>query len=332
MRHNKPHRYNNPAQAILSGISNLSKKKHERVGALTESDRLDGKTVLITGASSGLGLATAKELANRGARVLMACRSGIPEKGMEVQEYSGSQNVFMLQVDLSDFDSIKNLVEKIRTDYKPIDILICNAAVVARQNRQTRHALDERFTVNYLAKYLLVRNLLKHNCFNTNGAERPRIIFVSSESHRNPENYDWENFGKYQTYTIKKSVSLYGYFKLLMTTFAVELSRKLNQGNKAEYSVFALCPGPVNTNIAREAPKIFMPLLKLIFRLSFRSPERASEPVVYLAASKDVEGKTLDYLYLMSRKSIDDKAMNEKNGKKLWELSETLLQQKGIEC
>ena len=76
-------RYQNPFKATFNGIIDMFKTK-ERVGELLDSDRLDGKTVMITGASSGWGRATAKEMARRGARVVMACRSGVPEKGDEV--------------------------------------------------------------------------------------------------------------------------------------------------------------------------------------------------------------------------------------------------------
>jgi hypothetical protein len=89
--------------------------------------------------------------------------------------------------------------------------------------------------------------------------------------------------------------------------------------------VFALCPGPINSNIGREAPKIFLPLLKLIFVLFFKSPSKAAIPVIYLAASPDLENKPFDYLFLMSRKEPDEKALNPENGQKLWEMSEDLV-------
>jgi len=79
----------------------------------------------------------------------------------------------------------------------------------------------------------------------------------------------------------------------------------------------------VNSNKAREVPKIF-PLFKLTFTIFFRSPKKACEPVVYLAASGDVEGKTIDYLFLMSRKEMDEKAADPENARMLWEKSESL--------
>ena len=323
-------KYDNPFAATYKGISDLFKKQ-ERVGVLSLDDRLDGKRILITGSSSGLGLATATQLAKLGAEVIMAVRSGIPEKGEEVKKKSGSEKIHMLHVDLSDFDSIKELIDEVKTTFGKIDILICNAAIVSKKARKTKHGLEEMFSVNYLAKFVLVNLLLKEDCFNKEEDDLPRIIFVSSESHRNPDGFEWDTFGEFKDYGMGKSVERYGYYKLLMTTFAQELSRRLNPNQQPKYSVFALCPGPVNSNIAREAPAIFQPLLKIVFGVFFRSPEKASEPVVYLTASKDVEGKATDYLFLMSRKDVDEKAISVENGTKLWHMSEDLLQKTGIE-
>lgn len=322
----KEKKYNSPLQATFKGISDLFKKR-ERVGTLGFDEKLDGKRVMITGSSSGLGLAVAKQLAALGAEVIMAVRSGIPEKGEEVKNDSGNKKVHMLHVDLADFDSISNLVGQVKTQFGTIDILICNAAVVVKEARKTTYGLDEMFTVNYLSKFYLVNLLLKENVVNKNGDTLPRIIFVSSESHRNPEKFEWDTFGQFQEHKMAKTVERYGYYKLLMTTFSQELERRLNQDKKANYSIFALCPGPVNSNIAREAPAIVQPIMKLVFKIFFSSPEKAAEPVVYLATSKDLEGKPKDYLFLMSRKEVDEKAADPLNGKKLWELTEQLLDQ-----
>ena len=94
----------------------------------------------------------------------------------------------------------------------------------------------------------------------------PRIIFVSSESHRNPKSFDWEGFGKYRDYTMGKTVELYGYYKLLLTTFANELSRRLNSAGKTRCSVFALCPGPANIQYCQGSPCHFQTLIKNSFQ------------------------------------------------------------------
>lgn len=316
-------KYDSPIQATLSGILDLFKKR-ERVGRLNSEDNLTGKKVLITGSSSGLGLAVAKQLAALDAEVIMAVRSGIPEKGEEVKKTSRNDKITMLHVDLSDFNSIKTLISEVKAKIGKIDILICNAAVVVREARKTVVGLDEMFTVNYLSKFVLVNGLLQENCFNTKGSLIPRIIFVSSESHRNPKTFEWNTFGEFQDHKMTKTVERYGYYKLLLTTFAQELERRLNT-DKVNYSVFSLCPGPVNSNIAREAPKLVQPVMKLVFKLFFSSPEKASEPVVYLSTSKNMEGKKRDYLFLMSRRPVDDIASDPENGKRLWELTDNLL-------
>ena len=350
----KKNKYKNPVSSTLEGIR-AQFVKEPPAGILKETDRLDGKTVLVDGASSGLGLAIATEVARRGAKVIMACRSGIPEKGELVKKRSGNPDVHMLQVDFSDFGSIEALADKLTSPPIPLplegrgrggwgfDLYICNAAIVPAQSRKTKQGLEEMFMVNYLSKFYFVRLLLEKGLIKSqeSGGQEvrrsqsnneyrtpnvPRIIFVSSESHRNPPEFDWEGFGKYKDYGMKKTVELYGYYKLLLTTFVAELSRRLNPNQHTNISVFSLCPGPVNSNIAREAPALFQPLMKLVFGIFFKAPSKAALPVIYLAASPDQEGKSFDYLFKMARKPIDEKAADPENGSKLWTLSEQLVE------
>jgi NAD(P)-dependent dehydrogenase (short-subunit alcohol dehydrogenase family) len=325
MKNQRKGGYKNPASATWEGIRAVFAKQ-EKVGSLNETDRLEGKTVLIDGASSGLGFAAALQLAGRGARVIMACRSGIPGKGEEVKRRTGNKNIEMVQVDYSDTVSILSFIKTIKEKFAPLDIVISNAAMVPSQSRKTPQGLEEMFMVNYLSKFMMINGLLRENCFRKEGMDNPRIVIVASESHRHPPAFEWDSFGVYKSYGMKKTVEYYGYYKLLLTTFAVELSRRLQANGSGPVSVFSLCPGPVNSGIAREAPAVFQPLMKLIFALFFASPRKAAEPLVYLAVSKDIEGKPFDYLFKMSRKEIDEKASDEENGKRLWQMSEELLQ------
>ncbi len=338
MTEQKKDNYDNPLSATISGITNLF-RKHQQAGELKPGDRLDGKTVLVDGASSGLGFAIATDCARRGAKVIMACRSGIPDKGEKVKRLSGSTDVHMLKVDFAEVGSVIKLADEVRSRFGTVDILISNAGVVPKKSRKTPQGFEEMFMVNYFSKFILVSLLLRNNSLKASGGKDcPRLIFVDSETHRDPKKFEWEKFGIYEPYTIGKSMFHYGYNKLLLATFSVELSRRLNgmegkeiaspegtpAAGRTSFSVFTLCPGPINSNIGREAPKIFHPLMKLIFSIFFRSPAKAAVPVIYLAASKDMEGRMFDYFFLMSRKPMGELAADPENGKKLWELSENL--------
>jgi NAD(P)-dependent dehydrogenase (short-subunit alcohol dehydrogenase family) len=231
----------------------------------------------------------------------------------------------MIPLDLANISSLPAFAAELKKRFGMPDVIICNAAMVAKQGRPVKEGLDEMFVVNYFAKFLLVNELIKGDELSRTGTQIPRIIFVASESHRNPDHFEWERFGKFEPYGIKESVSMYGYYKLLLLTMANELSRRLNPKPKVRCSVFALCPGPVNSNIAREAPKVFQPLLKLVFGIFFRSPKKACKPVIYLAASEAMEGLTGQYMFLMQHSAMDEKAVDPENGRRLWELSEKLL-------
>ncbi len=329
MTDDKKNKYTNPASAVITGLSDLFSQKKMSL-LLTDDDRLDGKKALITGASSGLGFATAIQLAERGAHVIMACRSGVPLKGEEVKARSGSKKVDMIQVDFTRIESIKNLVNEVKSRFGTIDIFVCNAALVTKGSRQLPNGLDEMFMVNYFSKFLLVNWLLKEGCIVPGNEPMPRIVYVASESHRNDNEINWDTFGRYEPYKIGKTVEFYGYYKLLLVTFLNELSRRLNPDGETRCSVFGLCPGPVNSNIAREAPALFQPILKLTFKLFFRSPEKACEPVVYCAASKQQEGKVLDYLFLMNPKEMSVTATDPGNGRKLWKMTEDLIVSLGL--
>ena len=319
---NQP-KYDNPFKATINGILDLFKKQIP-IGHLQDNERLDGKTCMVTGANSGLGYAVAVQLAQRGADVIMACRSGIPAAGEQAKLDSGSGNIEMMSIDLSDLDSIDRFVNELINKEISLDVCIFNAAVVPSGSFKTKSGFDQMFLVNYLATFKLANLLIDKHVIKKNKQFAPRIIFVSSESHRTQQQIDFNNLGKYETYTMGKVIALYGYYKLLLTTYAIELSRRLNS-NQVEIAVHALCPGPVNSNIAKAAPKIFMPLLKFIFKLFFKDPKDAAEPVLYLACSHNLQNKTGCYLHLMQEKNVDSKAADIESGKRLWEVSEKLL-------
>ena len=326
--------HSNPVTAVLSGLLD-QRSKDPKVAPVPHGVRLDGRTCLVTGANSGLGKAIAIRLAARGAHVIMACRSGIPEAGQDVRAASGSDKVEMMQVDLSDFDSMTAFCDQLRDRNVTLDVAVFNAGVVPVTSRQSKHGLELMFAVNFLAKFVLLNRLLHDGVIpnavlghNSRAEDPPRVIFVSSETHRSSIPIDFDTFGEPVEYGVSDGVKYYGLSKLHLTTYFQELSRRLNpgaNGDNPDVCVHALCPGAVNSNMAREAPTWLKPILKPVMALFFQSPEKASVPVDYLVASSEMGGKTGEYMHMLRIKDPSEASMDPENGALLWGKTEELL-------
>ena len=315
-------RFDNPVVASLTGFYDRFRKQ-ELKPRFKETDNFNGKTVLITGANSGLGFAISVEAAKRGARVIMGCRSQIPEAGEKVKKLSGSDNVEMRYLDLSKINSIHNFVDNLVRDKLFLDVIFLNAASAASRSRRTDSGQDELFLVNYFSNFILANLLLKKRIIQPDTEKQPRLIFISSDSHRGASAIDYNEFGRYFEYGVSKAISNYSYFKLVLNTFATELSKRVNK-EKTVVQINCICPGPVNTNIIREVPFLVRIILRGIFSVIFRSPEKAAPPVIYMATSDDFLGKSNQYLHMFIPKRMDEKVYDEKEGEKLWEESEIL--------
>lgn len=292
-----------------------------------ERVRIDGRVCLVTGANSGLGKAVAVDLARRGGRVFMACRGGHPEAGEDVRRLSGSDSVEMLQVDLADLESVHALAGRLRRDAGRVDVTVLNAGVMPRTARRSAQGYELMFAVHFLANRLLIDRLLADGTIRPSSepGETPRIVFVASEQHRSARPIDFEAFGAFHDYGLTDGLYYYGFSKLHLVTYAKELSRRLNPGPEVRVAVHSLCPGAVNSNLAREAPAFLKPLLFPVMRLAFASPERAAAPVTYACCAEDTGRRTGLYLHLMQEKDPSPYAMDEAAGEGLWEASAALL-------
>ena len=293
-----------------------------------EGLRVDGKVCLVTGANSGLGKAVAIDLARRGGRVLMACRSGHPRAGEEVRRLSGSRQVEMLRVDLADLDSVARLCDELKSTAPRIDIAVLNAGLVARRARRTPQGYEMMFAVNFLANRLLVARLLDDGLIRPcgQGEEAPRIVFVASEAHRSAGPIDFDRFSAFVDHGMRDSLRHYGLSKLHLCTYAQELSRRLNPAGETRVAVHSLCPGPVATRIAREAPVLLKPVIYPLMRLFCLSPGRAARPVIYLCCAAEAGRRSGAYLHVMRERRPSPLAMDEDAGARLWRESEALLE------
>jgi len=294
--------------------------------------RIDGKVCLITGANSGPGKAVAIDLARRGGEVLMACRSGLPEAGEEVRRASGSDRVWIHKVELDDLASVHALCDTLRAERRAIDIAVLNAGLVPRRASRSKQGFELMFAVHFLANRVLVDRLLEDGLLQTNRASEnrasgdvPRIVFVSSEAHRPADPIDFEQLGAFTPYPFRDSVKVYGQSKFVQCTYACELSRRLNPDGKVAVAVHTLCPGPVNTGIARATPWVLKPLMGPLMKAFFASPEAAAAPVVYLCCAPDAGTRTGLYLHKLREKLPAPAALEPENGARLWAASEKRL-------
>jgi len=317
-------RFTNPVVASLAGVKDFFAKQ-ELESRFSDEDRAEEKTVLITGANSGLGYGLAVEFAKRGARVIMAGRSKIPEAGEQVKKESASEKVEILYLDLSKLETIHQFVQLLAKREIKIDICIFNAATALPGSRQTASGQDEMFLVNYLSNVILSQLLLSKGVVELKEeAPLSKMIFISSDSHQGATYIDYDEFGSYFKYGVSKGISNYSYFKLVLNTYATELSRRINR-ESTRLSINVICPGPVSSNILKEAPWLLRMTLKGIFRIVFKSPAKAALPVVYMALSPDYEGRSNEYLHMFNPKKMDPKVYEVHEGEKLWARSLDLL-------
>jgi len=332
-------KHDNPVTAVVSGLLD-QRSKAPKVAPVPPDVRLDGRTCLVTGANSGLGKGIAIRLAKRGAHVIMACRSGIPESGEDVRAQSGSDKVEMMKVDLSNFDSMMAFCDELRDRNVTLDAAVFNAGVVPVTARKNEHGLELMFAVNFLAKFVVLNRLLHDGVIpnaafgnNSRAEDPPRVIFISSETHRSSIPIDFDAFGEPIEYGVSDGVKYYGLSKLHLTTYFQELSRRLNPGSTGEnpdVCVHALCPGAVNSNMAREAPTWLKPVLKPVMALFFQSPEKASNPADYLVVSDEMGAKTGEYMHMMRIKESSEASMDPAKGALLWSKTEELLRKHNV--
>jgi NAD(P)-dependent dehydrogenase (short-subunit alcohol dehydrogenase family) len=200
-----------------------------------------------------------------------------------------------------------------------------NAGTALPGSRQTASGQDEMFLVNYLSNVILTQLLLSKQVMTLNDASPlSKMIFISSDSHQGATYIDYNEFGRYFKYGVSKGISNYSYFKLVLNTYATELSRRINQ-DIIQLTVNVICPGPVHSNIVKEAPWLLRMTLKGIFWVVFKSPAKAARAVVYMALSPDYQGTTNEYLHMFNPKKMDPKVYEVKEGEKLWRHSMDLL-------
>ena len=242
---------------------------------MTSTDELDGTTFLVTGANTGIGRATTEDLARRGGRVILACRSA--EKTQPVIEAitaeTGNDRLEYLPLDLADLDSVRTATAALVDRGEPIDVLVANAGV-GGQRGETAQGFELAFGVNHLGHFLFVTSLL-----DLLRAEAPaRVVVVASQAHYDAKDLDVDKLrGRTRTLVGLKE---YARSKLANVLFAQELARRVDP---ATIAVYALHPGVVASDIWRRVPWPIRPLMTR----SMISNEEGAQTSLWCATTDD---------------------------------------------
>ena len=273
-----------------------------------------GKTCLVTGANSGIGLEIARGLAARGARVLMVARDA--DRGeaarVEVAESTGNDSVELLLCDLSSQRQVRELAAEVLDRCGELHVLVNNAGLTLDERTLTEDEIETTFAVNHLAPFLLTE-LLRERLVASAPA---RVVTVASDAHRGSK-IDFDDPSGERKFS---AWGAYGQSKLANILFTTELAQRL-EGT----GVTATClhPGVVRTGFGRQGPAFIRFFLK-IGGLFLLTPERGADTAVWLASSSDVDGASGGYYEKRRIATSSRAARDSESARRLWRLSERL--------
>ncbi|RUS87091.1 hypothetical protein EGW08_005167 [Elysia chlorotica] len=279
---------------------------------------MSGKTVIITGANSGLGKAAAMELAKRRARLILACRTLASAKDTvkEIQKATGNSEIIPKELDLASLKSINKFSKDVLTEEGKIDVLLNNAGVFQCPYSKTEDGFEMQMGVNHLGHFALTLLLLER-IKNTSGS---RIVVVSSSlSKRGSINFD--DFNCEKDYN---KIKAYNDSKLANLMFVKQLTEHLRDSC---VDIVALNPGMVVTNLGRHVMSsvIKAVLSPLVVLLGLRNASEGCQTLVYCAVADELRGKSGIYIGTDFQPcDYPPNAMDNEAAFKLWELSKML--------
>lgn len=266
-----------------------------------------GKTVVITGANTGIGRVTAEELARRGAEVTMICRS--KERGeaacAEIRAATKNEKVGLIVADLAELNDVRRAAVEVKQRHPKVHVLINNAAVFLPNREVTSDGYEKTLATNYLSHFLLTHLLLD----NLKAAAPSRIVNVATMTRGISINFDDLQLEK--KYSILNAV---GPTKMALILHAQELAKKL-EGTGV--TVNALHPGLVKTPLLDETPWI----MRKLSHLFSTTPEKGARTSIYLATSPEVANVSGRLFADCKQVEAKGQAADGKSGPKLWDIS-----------
>ena len=283
------------------------------------SEDMKGRVCVVTGVTQGIGKVTALELARRGADVILVARSR--ERGAavvaEIEQATGRTPELRL-ADLGLLAEVRHLAAELRRDHERLHVLVNNAGAMHTTRKVTTEGLEMTLAVNHLAYFLLVRELLPLLEAGGTPRRKARIVNVASRAHRNAR-LDLDDLQLEKGYG--HPLFQYANSKLMNILFTYELARRLEGKN---VTANCLHPGVVATGFGHNDRGIMDWAIRIASPF-FISPEKGAETSIYLAASPEVEGVSGKYFDKKKPARSTRASYDEATQKRLWELSERLV-------
>ena len=277
------------------------------------------KIVAITGATSGLGRATALQLAKKGASVVIIARSNTKANQVikEIEKEGGKGQSIIS--DLSSMKGTKEAAESITYAVKRLDVLINNAGAHFPKYIETSEGFESTLALNYLSPFLLTHHLIEQMEQTASEYGEARIINISSVMHKGPINWDDLNF-KDTTYS---STSAYYQSKHLLTSFTYYLSRQLKETG---ITVNCIHPGLVKTALAQsDYPFPMNIIVPIVGFFIGKSPKQAADTPVWLALSNEVKGLNGEYIHHRKIQKSWTPTRDENAQKRLYNVTQSML-------
>jgi NAD(P)-dependent dehydrogenase (short-subunit alcohol dehydrogenase family) len=266
---------------------------------------------LITGATEGVGKATAQALARKGFTVVLAARSLAKAENIkrEIAATSGAKDIDIIVGDLNSLRQVRQMAQTVQQRHPRLDLLINNAGIMAPERTLTEDGYESSYQVNYLSHFLLTQLLLDA----LRNSDQGRIINLSSSVYSIGK-FDSGNLQSEQRFS---AIGAYAASKLFVLMSTIELAERLRD---ARITVNAVHPGVVNTHMLKSATGFFK-LIALLATPVAVSPEKGADTSVYLATSPDVAAVSGRYFADSKSKPVKSKFNTEKNRTLLWNIS-----------
>jgi NAD(P)-dependent dehydrogenase (short-subunit alcohol dehydrogenase family) len=278
---------------------------------------LSGKTALVTGATSGIGEVTARELAHMGATVLVHGRSSakVDATLAAIRQAVPDADVRAVTADLGELAQVRALADAVLAGTDRLDMLINNAGFMLMTEERSADGYEIQFAVNHLSHFVLTLRLLPLLEATAAQAGEARIVNLSSDAHKGAK-INWNTFGR-----SGKGFGAYSQTKLANVYFTYDLARRL-EGTGV--TVNAVHPGFVATGFGKTGNPGYMKTAMALLSPFARTPEKGAQTTIYVATAPELEGVTGQYFANSKATPSSKVSYDEAEQRRLWQMSEQM--------